>query len=85
MGTKNKPGAFDCYKAAGPDEPMFVLLARDPLAPDLVRQWADRRATARGNDEKVAEARQCADAMTAWQQGRTVSGPIGKPMREGDQ
>lgn len=43
MGTKNDPGRFDCYKAAGPDEPMFVLLARDPTAPSLVRAWAALR------------------------------------------
>jgi hypothetical protein len=40
MGTKNNPGKFDCYEAAHPDEPMFVLLGRDPLAPHLVRLWA---------------------------------------------
>lgn len=69
MGTKNNPGAFDCYHNAAPDEPMFVLLARDPLAPGLVREWADQReavaVTAR-QFAKVAEARQCADAMEAW-------------------
>jgi hypothetical protein len=31
MGTKSNPGPFDCYAKAEPDEPMFVLLARDPL------------------------------------------------------
>lgn len=41
MSTKLNPGAFDCHGAALPDEPMFVLLARDPLAPALVRQWGD--------------------------------------------
>lgn len=44
MGTKLKPGKFDCYANAEPDEPMFVLLARDPLAPQLVRIWAKMRA-----------------------------------------
>lgn len=43
MGTKNNPGKFDCYANADPDEPMFVLLARDPLASDLVLLWAERR------------------------------------------
>lgn len=33
MGTKNNPGAFDCYANAEPDEPMFVLLGRDKHAP----------------------------------------------------
>jgi hypothetical protein len=44
MGTKNNPGEFDCYRNAEPDEPMFVLLARDALAPFLVSIWAKVRA-----------------------------------------
>lgn len=30
MGTKSNPTQFDCYANALPDEPMFILLARDP-------------------------------------------------------
>ena len=44
MGTKNKPGQFDCYANAEPDEPMFVLLARDRLAPFLTSIWSKIRA-----------------------------------------
>ena len=73
MGTKNTPGAFDCYDNALPDEPMFVLLARDPYAPTLVRLWAlERRAAIqmgrRPADDMnmVEEACACADAMEAW-------------------
>lgn len=44
MGTKNNPGKFDCYENADPDEPMFVLLGRDRLAPSLVNIWAMIRA-----------------------------------------
>jgi hypothetical protein len=68
MGTKNKPGDFDCYAAAHPDEPMFILLGRDDDAPALVEAWADQRA-ARGSQrdqEKAAEARKCAAAMRDW-------------------
>lgn len=43
MGTKNNPGKFDCYASAEPDEPMFVLLARDPSAPWLTVAWAALR------------------------------------------
>ena len=43
--------------ALDPDEPMFVLLARDPLAPILVDLWASLRAHNAGNPAKVAEAR----------------------------
>jgi len=43
MGTKNNPGRFDCYHAAEPDEPMFVLLARDLSASCLIQIWAGMR------------------------------------------
>ena len=67
MGTKNNPGQFDCYTNAEPDEPMFVLLGRDPLAPLLVEIWADVRAVLlAGEGEKVAEARRCVTAMRGW-------------------
>lgn len=33
MGSKNNPGKYDCYEAADPDEPMFILLgARHSVA-----------------------------------------------------
>lgn len=64
MGTKNNPGQFDCYD---PNEPMFVLLARDPSAPMLVRLWAHIRSQRGGDEAKVKEAETCANAMVAWQ------------------
>lgn len=66
MGTKNRPGPFDCHAKAHPDEPMFVLLGRDPMAPALVREWARRRREAGESEEKVCEALACADAMEEW-------------------
>lgn len=66
MGTKNNPSPFDCYASADPDEPMFVLLARDPMAPILVRLWADLRSHLAGNRSKVNAARMCAAAMEDW-------------------
>jgi hypothetical protein len=70
MGTKNNPGTFDCWANAEPDEPMFVLLGRDPDAPPLVRRWAHERE-ARGEDAaKVTEAMACADAMETWRKER---------------
>ncbi len=44
MGTRNNPGAYDCFHAAEPDEPMFTLLARDPTAEYFVAAWAAVRA-----------------------------------------
>lgn len=43
MGTKRRPGRYDCHAKAAPDEPLFTLLARDPLAPGLVDLWAALR------------------------------------------
>lgn len=79
MGTKNDPGEFDCYDNAEPDEPMFVLLARDPLAPILVELWASLRADdgvrthpSAPAPAKVAEARHCAASMRAWRRQSEV-------------
>jgi hypothetical protein len=67
MGTKNKPGAYDCYANAAPDEPMFVLLARDPSAHLLVGLWAlIREKLSSDDEEKIEEARGRADAMQQW-------------------
>ena len=76
MGTKNNPGPFDCYAKADPDEPIFVLRAKDPLAPALVRLWAHvRRVYDQKNSpitpfdsDKYFEANQCADQMEDWRQ-----------------
>lgn len=73
MGTKENPGKFDCYHLADDDEPMFVLLARDYTAPDLVDRWAEQRMQAillgfkpRDHLLKVDEAQACARAMREW-------------------
>lgn len=75
MGTKNNPGPFDCYAKAHPDEPIFTLRAKDPLAPALVRLWAHVRRVydqAHGrpmttsDSDKYFEANQCADQMELW-------------------
>jgi hypothetical protein len=72
VATKNNPGKFDCYEKAEPDEPMFTLLARDPMAAKVVRYWIELRKQAAYNPGLVtehtviAEARACADAMEDW-------------------
>ena len=68
MGTKNHPAPFDCYANAEPDEPMFVLLARDKHAPQLVEAWAELRFHDDEDPDKVQEARDCADAMRDWRE-----------------
>ncbi len=79
MGTKTEPGAFDCYENAEPDEPLFVLLARDACAAGVVSAWADareRRLRAFEGEapvseimaelDQIAEARKCALDMLTW-------------------
>lgn len=68
MGTKNNPAPFDCYANAEPDEPMFILLARDRLAPSLVEMWAATRELMGEDPAKVAEANECAAAMRTWRE-----------------
>lgn len=67
MGTKNEPGKYDCYNKLEPDEPYFVLMARDEYAPLLIRLWAAMREADGDEDKtKVQEARDCAWSMTRW-------------------
>lgn len=66
MGTKQDPGKFDCYKNAEPDEPMFILLARDPLAPILVEAWAKLSIARIDGVEKSNQALQVAREMREW-------------------
>jgi hypothetical protein len=78
MGTKNNPGAFDCYAAAKPDEPMFILLGRDPMAASLVHLRALARAQLGENPAKVSEALDCATALEARakEMGKTPQGVL---------
>lgn len=66
LGSKRNPGPFNCYEDALPDEPMFVLLARDPYAPTLVRNWAAWAQINSKDPIKVQIARTTADEMVAW-------------------
>ena len=70
MGTKNKPGRFDCYAAAAPDEPIFILLGRDPHAADLVRRWAVLRQQTGKDADKVMEVLSCAADMYRYRMQR---------------
>lgn len=57
-----------CLNKASADEPVFVLRANDPAAPQAVRLWADMaEGGSLHSPEKIAEARKVADTMDAWQ------------------
>ncbi len=73
MGTKNNPGVYDCLSSLAPDEPYFVLVAHDALAPSLIRSWAQSRehqiqagVKPPSDMAKVAEAKRCAADMELW-------------------
>lgn len=66
-----------CLSKAAPDEPIFVLRAKDRLAPQAVRLWA-QMAYGAHEAEKVDEAMQLADRMEKWRAQNvpeTVAGP----------
>lgn len=73
MGTKLNPDPYDCFYAALPDEPYFVLLARDPSGAGIVSLWASERAAEikqglkpESDKALVIRARACAVAMAEW-------------------
>ena len=76
MHTKSNPGPYDCYANAAPDEPMFVLLGRDPTAAMVVTFWRKMR-TALGQDvqdPQLMNAREASITMAAYAraQGKDV-------------
>lgn len=71
MSTKANPSEVsDCYANAAPDEPMFVLLARDQSAPQLVELWAEHRIECGEDPRKVLEALKCAKSMRRYRYER---------------
>jgi hypothetical protein len=80
MGTKEHPDIFDCYGAAAPDEPLFVLKASDLSAPLAVRFWAELyRARKRDADQwtedsilRYSTALDTSEAMRAWRMARSL-------------
>ncbi len=63
MGSRNEPGAFDCYNDADDDEQRFTLLGRDPMAPLVLDAWIKLRRAAGDSEEKLAEAMKCKRKM----------------------
>jgi hypothetical protein len=63
------------FVLADPGEPFFVLLGRDPQAPELVNQWADIRNCCNSDDQaKVIEARDIAMAMEEFKEDNPERG-----------
>lgn len=55
-----------CLNKAADHEPVFVLRAKDPLAANAVRDWADSAERHGLHPEKTAEARELANHMDDW-------------------
>lgn len=75
METKANPNPKGCLAAALPDEPMFILLARDADAPATIKFWAERRARRQvtepspelmGDSIKIAGAIDDMEAFERW-------------------
>ena len=50
------------------NEPYFVLLGRDPQAPDLVNKWLVEREQMEGKTNKVLSAKQIANEMKVYKE-----------------
>jgi hypothetical protein len=88
MSTKNNPGAFRCYDAALPDEPIFTILGRDPAAPATLRFWADMRKQMGKVDtaddlDRIADARRDAGEMESWREANLDPFGTGEPTWRG--
>lgn len=76
-----------CLNHSQPDEPIFVLCARDPVASRIVRGWAERykeMKLAQGvmtmrQVAKYNEAHALADEMDAWALDHGLIDECGRP------
>jgi len=86
INTLETPGEFDALSTLRPDEPYFLLIGRDRLAPGLVLQWADARrklALAEGRAELEHDLRKCTEAeMIAWGMQEYKKGAAALPVVE---
>lgn len=70
METKANPNPeHGCLAKALPDEPMFILLGRDPGAPAAIRRWVKYRRQLDGQDEgQLQAAENDAVAFAEWRE-----------------
>lgn len=74
MGTRNRPGQYDCWSRLADDEPYFLLMARDNSAPAAIIAWVGDRldriknGERRGADDlpQLREALGAIRDMVAW-------------------
>ncbi len=87
-GTKKLPGQFNCYANALDDEPIFVVLARDPSAPVAIEAWAkDWEAQIKegvrpaADLAQVLEARALIEKMRVWRNEANGKWRLPQPSR----
>lgn len=73
---KELTSATSCFSKAAADEPLFVLRAKDALAPQTVRLWATM-AVGKHEQWKIDEALKLADEMEAWRAKNVL--PVAAP------
>jgi hypothetical protein len=69
MSTKqeNLDSAVSCWNKAEADEPVFILRAKDPIAPMVVRIWASLAAQMQAHErDKTFGAFMTATEMEEW-------------------
>jgi hypothetical protein len=75
MATKAELLASKMWENTADDEPVFMLVGRDALAPHIIRMWVAMHGLisrfddvlAQQAERKNVEAFNCADAMAVWQ------------------
>lgn len=85
MPTKSNPGVFDCYKAACADEPIFVILGRDPAGPATLRFWRQERQRigkdeSQEDQERLTAALDDANEMELWREANLDFNGEGTPL-----
>ena len=75
------PGS--CLNKAGPEEPIFVLRAKDRIAAMAVRHWATMAFGAH-EKTKIDEAMKWADDADKWRQENVPQTPLPSPMARPD-
>jgi hypothetical protein len=83
MALKATELSTGCFARAAEDEPMFVLLGRDALAPWLVLAWSWLRrcqiwigSKPASDFERCDEAVRLAKQMRAWRRMRRIKSPV---------
>lgn len=64
--TEELSNPDSCLSKARNDERLFILMARDPVASDVIRYWIQRRVESGKNkmqDQQIIEAMNCAKRM----------------------